>query len=248
MSTSDILQVDHSDTPPVGVPWTARLRAHCREFLLHSWTLRQMHKAIYSHEGALQLAAFVDGAEYAAEHMRGAHASTDKNEVFLRGLDQAPQDGLFLEFGVGCGRTINLAAGHVNVTVHGFDRFEDQRKEWQPGVPPKRRRPSVRPNVTLHVGRFQDTLPGFAAANDASIAFLHANFRHYTSTEIIFQHLGDRLRPGTVIVFDRYFNFPGWRNHAYRSFQELVQERSLSYRYLAYNTVGTNVAAQITRS
>jgi len=210
-----------------------------------------MHKGIYTHEGALRLAAVLDGAEYAAEHMRGALASSDKDEILLRGIDHAPHDGLFLEFGVWSGRTINLIAERVNTIVHGFDSFQGLPEDWQPGYhrgsfDTHGRVPYVRPNVMLHTGWFHETLPEFITKCDTSIAFLHIDCDLYSSTKTVLEYLGDRLRPGSVIVFDEYFNYPGWRNHEYRAFQELQQERSLQYRYLAYNTAEWNVAVQIT--
>jgi hypothetical protein len=219
---------------------------------MRSWTLRQMHRGIYSHEGALQLAAMLDGAEYAAEHMRGAHATSDRNEILLRGVDHAPHEGLFLEFGVGNGRSINLTAERVNSTVHGFDSFEHAPRNPQPShalghLQRSGRHPAVLPNVMLHVGQIRETLPDFVAACDSPIAFLHIKCNHYSPTNFVFHHLGCRLRIGTVIVFNAYFNFPGWRNHGYRAFQELVQERALRYRYLAYNTAEWNAAVQIIR-
>jgi hypothetical protein len=51
--------------------------------------------------------------------------------------------------------------------------------------------------------------------------------------------------PGTVILFDEYFNYPGWRDHEHRAFTELVEERCLKCRWLAYNTVEWNAAVQI---
>jgi hypothetical protein len=252
MSSSEILQFESPRAPLVGVPWRARLRAQCREFLLRSWTLHQMHRGIYSHEGALQLAAMLDGAEYAAEHMRGAYASSDRNEILLRGIDQAPHEGLFLEFGVWSGRAINLTAERVNTTVHGFERFEEPPTDWRHGYSRDHnhmgsRQVSLLPNVTRHAGRLEDTLPKFTATYDAPIAFLHINCYRDSSTKFILDHLASRLRVGTVIAFNKYFNFPGWRNHEYRAFQELVQDRSLRYRYLAYNTAEWNVAIQFTR-
>jgi hypothetical protein len=152
--------------------------------------MRQMHKGVYSQEGALKLAAMLDGAEYAAERMRGAHASSDKDEILLRALEQASHNGLFLEFGVWSGRTNNLIAERVNATVHGFDSFQGLPEDWQPGYRRGRfhtngRLPSVRPNVTLHVGWFHATLPTFTAKYDGPIAFLHVDCDLYSSTKTI---------------------------------------------------------------
>ena len=251
MNSSETLRIEHSEPALVGVPWRTRLRAQLREYLLRSWTLRTIHKSVYTHEGALRLAAMLDGAEYAAQHMRGALPSSDKDEILLRGIDHAPHDGLFLEFGVWSGRTINLIAGRVNATVHGFDSFQGLPEDWQPGYPMgsfhnQGRLPVVRPNVLLHVGWFHETLPNFVAKYEEPIAFLHIDCDLYSSTKSVFLHLGERLKPGSVIVFDEYFNYPGWRNHEYRAFQELLRECSLKYQYLAYNTAEWNVAVQIT--
>jgi hypothetical protein len=52
---------------------------------------------------------------------------------------------------------------------------------------------------------------------------------------------------GTVIVFDEYFNYPGWENHEFKAFQEFVEQTNLKYEYLAYNRRHEQVAVKITR-
>ena len=37
-----------------------------------------------------------------------------------------------------------------------------------------------------------------------------------------------------MIVFDEYFNYPNWRNHEYKAWQEFVSEAGLDYEYLAF--------------
>jgi hypothetical protein len=111
----------------------------------------------------------------------------------------------------------------------------------------KRQLPEVRANVKLYPGWFDVSVPQFAAEHPGTpIAFLHVDCDLYSSTKIIFNNLGDRLRPGSVIVFDEYFNYPDWREHEYKAFQELVLDRSIRYRYVAYNSRGWNAAVQIT--
>jgi hypothetical protein len=39
---------------------------------------------------------------------------------------------------------------------------------------------------------------------------------------------------GTIILFDEYFNFAGWREHEHKAFNELVKARGLTISYLAY--------------
>lgn len=199
--------------------------------------------------------ALADSAEYAGCHMQGAIATREKDVVLLEGLKLAPAEGLFAEFGVWRGTTINEIAEYVgnHTTVHGFDSFEGLPEDWygeyrkgtfhmEEGLP------QVRENVKLYPGWFDATVPQFASEHpDTPIAFLHVDCDLYSSTKTIFDGLGDRLRPGSVIVFDEYFNYPGWREHEYKAFQELVAARSLKYRYVAYNTREWNTAVQITK-
>src|SRR3712207_9470534 len=62
------------------------------------------------------------------------------------------------------------------------------------------------------------------------VAFLHADCDLYSSTKCILGNLGNRLVSGSIIVFDEYFNYPGWEQHEFRAFSEFVAERRLSYR------------------
>ncbi|MCK9909618.1 class I SAM-dependent methyltransferase, partial [Microbacteriaceae bacterium K1510] len=91
--------------------------------------------------------------------------------------------------------------------------------------------PTVPGNVTLVSGLFSDTLPQFSQQHLGPIAFLHVDCDLYSSTATIFDCLGDRLRPGSVILFDEYFNYPGWRQHEFKAFQEFVARGEVAYRY-----------------
>jgi hypothetical protein len=231
--------------------WYRVLPAGVRQRLKRAFEDR-VHWALFNQENALRLAALAEGAEYAKQYMSGATASADTREVISCGVKHAPRVGLFAEFGVWQGATINAIADQVGpqILVHGFDSFEGLPEAWgefDKGTFHRHGKlPRVRPNVRLHAGWFDETGPRFAQDHPGeSVAFLHVDCDLYSSTKTIFDHLGERLTAGSVIVFDEYFNFPGWREHEYRAFQELVQARSLRYRYLMYNTHWLNVAVQI---
>ena len=66
------------------------------------------------------------------------------------------------------------------------------------------------------------------------MAFIHIDCDLYSSTKTIFELLGERICPGTVILFDEYFNFHNWQKHEYKAFQEFVKEHNVTYEYLGY--------------
>lgn len=201
-------------------------------------------------DNARRLRAALESVDYADMRMQGALICSKRRAVLDYGLGMAAKPGLFMEFGVWSGRSINHIASRHPGVVHGFDSFEGLPENWsmdflKGDFDTRGRLPNVRSNVRLHVGWFDRTLPEFIAENDDSVAFLHVDCDLYSSTKTIFQFLGDRIGPGTVIVFDEYFNYPGWQMHEFKAFQEFIAERSLHYRYLCFNKNECNVATII---
>jgi hypothetical protein len=70
----------------------------------------------------------------------------------------------------------------------------------------------------------------------------------YSSTKTVFDLMADRIVPGTVIVFDEYFNYPGWRQGEYRAFQELAAGRKLNFEFIGYCDTGEQVAVRIMKA
>jgi hypothetical protein len=164
---------------------------------------------------------------------------------------RAPKDGLVVEFGVAKGASLRLLAGETGGMVHGFDSFGGLPEDWSGtkektgAFTAKGKLPKVPGNVALHPGWFDHTLPAFVAANPGPCAFIHVDCDIYTSTVTIFRSLRDRIQPGTVIVFDEYFNYPGWRAHEYKAFQEFIAETGLSYQYIGLSAEKGHVAVVI---
>ena len=150
-----------------------------------------------------------------------------EHAAFLRHcLGKAPPTGAHCEFGVYSGHTINvLAEARPDQTFDGFDSFRGLPSEWTGWTAFDFDRqgaiPDVRPNVKLHVGLFDETIPGYADAIEA-IAFLHVDCDLYESTVTIFEKLGSKLMPKCVIVFDEYFGYPGFEQHEMRAFGEFL--------------------------
>jgi hypothetical protein len=163
-------------------------------------------------------------------------------------LGQIDAPGLHLEFGVGRGRSMRWIASAVEGVVHGFDSFEGIQEHWNGnpiGAFAQKQVPKVPDNVELHVGYFDATVPGFLESHSDTIAFLHVDCDLYSSTVTIFELLGDRLRAGSVILFDEYYNFHRWQQHEFKAFQEFVEKSGLTYEYIAYSVTGQQAAVRV---
>jgi hypothetical protein len=194
--------------------------------------------------------ATVEAAAFASEHFGHIEAAFDPPHLLDQAIDALSVEGLFLEFGVYSGTTINHIARRVDGTVHGFDSFEGLPEAWG-GVPTGQfsrdgRLPEGLPeNVELHIGWFDQTLPGFLAEHARPVSLLHVDCDLYSSTRTVLWSLADRIVPGTIIVFDEYFNYPAWKEHEYKAFQEFVSAFGVEFDYLGYTARGYSVAVRI---
>ncbi len=203
-------------------------------------------------------------AAYILEHMRSARlfrspvltarGDTPARDALLRhALSQVRVPGLFLEFGVFSGESINLIAQQIEpAVVYGFDSFEGLPEDWffdmgRGHFDCKGRLPAVRPNARLVRGWFHESLPPFLEANPGPAAFVHVDCDLYSSAKVVLGLLRERIGPGTVILFDEYFNYPGWQDGEYKAFREFVREAGLAYEYLGYTTQWYSAAVRITR-
>ena len=196
----------------------------------------------------MNLEAKHDTLEYIKEHMPDAPYFEKHPALVSYALDQVSKDGLYLEFGVGRGKSMRWIAPRVDGTVHGFDSFEGIQEHWN-GNPigsfAQSKRPKVPDNVLFHVGYFDATLPGFLETYTDPVTFLHVDCDLYSSTVTIFDSLGSRLQPGAIVLFDEYYNFHRWQEHEFRAFQEYVQKSGIKYEYIAFSVTGQQVAVRI---
>ena len=63
------------------------------------------------------------------------------------------------------------------------------------------------------------------------IALLHIDCDLYSSTDYVLSTLKPAIRSGTVIVFDEYFNYPGWKQHEHKAFEEFISRSGSTFKY-----------------
>jgi len=54
------------------------------------------------------------------------------------------------------------------------------------------------------------------------LSLLHIDSDLYSSAHTVLQSLGDRIRNGTIIVFDELVNFPAYREQEFRALYEFL--------------------------
>ena len=187
---------------------------------------------------ALLQDALDETVAYIKSDMRDAVIRKDAFEVLSFALERVEVDGLHLEFGVRTGATVNqIARRRPDWTVYGFDSFQGLPEDWSgytlsKGAFGGEGIPVVADNVVLVKGWFDDTLAPFVAEHQGPVAFIHVDSDIYSSAKTVLDHLGPRLQSGSVIVFNEYFNYPNWKQHEYRAWQEFCAESGTTYEYL----------------
>lgn len=157
------------------------------------------------------------------------------NQVLEQALELATVDGHVAEFGVHGGRSLARLTDRAAGTVHGFDSFRGLPEDFTDGTRAGAYdlggvAPQVAANAVLHVGDFAETLPAFAAEIADPARLWHVDCDLYSSTRSVFDALGDRLRPGSVVVFDDFTGIAGVEQHERRAWDELCAARRIRAR------------------
>lgn len=190
--------------------------------------------------------------EFEKTHLRRVPEYKNRRALFETCLKHLEVDGMMLEMGVYKGDSINLLAKlRPDKRFIGFDSFEGLPEDWTLGSRKgsfsiSGRLPVVRKNVTLVKGFFEETLAPFSELHQSEkIAFMHIDCDLYSATKTVLKTLGSMITSGTIIVFDEYFNYPGWEEGEFKAFAEYVEESRIKFEYIVYIRTGSQVAIKI---
>ena len=214
--------------------------------------LHAHHEAEAGHYRNIQLAgqrlAVLESAEFVKQHMLKTPSFTHPHATLEHALSLSPTGGLALEFGVFSGTTLKIIAEKRDGKVYGFDSFEGLPEAWRSGFPTGAFAVDQLPVVEgaeLVKGWFDATLPKFLEENDGVIDFLHVDCDLYSSTKTILDLAGSRLRPGSIVMFDEYFNYGGWQQHEYKAWMEYVERTGIRFTYESYTLNNEQVVVRI---
>lgn len=256
---------------PSGVPPEAEIRRLSPGARVRAWIGRNLysvvHQAVHNAmneerhdiQAELQRRALQETTDFVWRSIPMERFFESRYLLLDECVRQASHHGLHLEFGVYLGRTLNyLADRRPSVTFYGFDSFEGLREPWRCSRPGKfdlrGEMPSVRSNVRLIKGWFEESLPAFLSRHGDACSFVHVDSDLYSSAKTVLNLLTPYFMAGTILVFDEFFNYPGWQDGEYRAFSEWVREHNVRFEFIGCTTrrspdgrsTGEQVAVRIT--
>ena len=157
-------------------------------------------------------------------------------------------ENFYLEFGVFTGESINYFSKFVK-KIYGFDSFVGLKEDFLIGQMSKGdfnlngKIPYLKSNVTPIKGWVQDTLPDFLKKFNPKINFVHMDLDTYDSSKFTLEAIKPYLKSGCVILFDEFYNFPGWEHGEFKALQEVFKENE--FQYMAFSSDAYRVAITI---
>lgn len=162
-------------------------------------------------------------------------------------IDCADPNGVWLEFGVGSGKSISYMAEHgTDAEIYGFDSFMGLPEDWifsdtkiyEMGAYSRDGKLPIIyfENVELIVGLFEDTLQKFCDSIQKDVAFIHIDCDLYSSTFQVLDTLqkNNRIKEGTIILFDEFYNYQNFQDYEYKAFKDFVSKYAIKYEWIAH--------------
>jgi predicted O-methyltransferase YrrM len=191
-------------------------------------------------------------ADYVQAKMPAALHFDRKKDLWDHALTKVSTAGIAVEFGVWNGVSINHIARKIAPSpIYGFDSFEGLKEDWAGWTETKGsfsrqgKLPTVDPNVRLVKGWFDQTLPTFLEGAQNTFSFVHVDCDTYEASNTVLTLVAKRIVTGSVVVFDEYLGYRGWKLGEFRAWQEFVAREKMDYEYLSFST--QTVAVRVRR-
>ena len=207
----------------------------------------------------------INEIEYRLKNESKVMAEMDYHETFHSCCgDLVKLDGLWMEFGVFTGRSLEQFSRKAPNEIYGFDSFEGLPEYWDSDNPkgcyslggkippgyivgdnhsmfdsnlPQNWKPWPK-NVKLVKGLFSETLPKFLEKFEGDAAFVHIDGDLYSSAKDVLDNLKLRFKTGSIVVFDEILDYPEYREHEIKAFAEFLLETGFGYKPLLYQNLG----------
>lgn len=173
------------------------------------------------------------------------------NNILLTAIKNIEHKNLdWAEFGVYKGVSAKYLLRYLKNNLYLFDSFEGLPEDWKfkdGRIWNDRKKGyfNLKNNIPkfnneraiIKKGWFKETIPQFVKEHKNPLGLIHIDCDIYSSTKDIFDNLNPLIIPGTIIVFDEYYNYDnenqGWKEQEYKAFQEFVKKYNRQYEYIA---------------
>jgi hypothetical protein len=157
------------------------------------------------------------------------------------------KDYLFMELGVFTGNTFSCIRSSLpeDINLYGFDTFTGLPEDWMinekdilytKGTFALDYIPHSTYNTEFIVGNIENTMTPFLQKHDKKISFVHFDMDLYNPTFFALKEMHNYFLNGTVLVFDDFYNLPGWENYSFKALLDYVNFYNVEFEPLS--TVG----------
>ena len=151
-------------------------------------------------------------------------------------LNLCPPGPVF-EFGVYMGQSLRLF-NHSDPSrkLVGFDSFDGLPEDWRTGFSKGTFATTERidlPGIELVEGLFENTVKDYFRNYTGEVGLFHVDCDLYSSSKTVLDGIQHLLKPGVVVLFDEFRNYPDSEKHQYRAWQEAVTQYSISAEEIA---------------
>ncbi len=174
----------------------------------------------------------------------------DNHKTWIeRCVSHAKIQGIWAEFGVYRGKTLQQISKFTSNIVYGFDSFEGLPEKWRDGFDKgffdqNGELPIVNSNVKLIKGWFNKTLLPFIQSQNKKVSFIHMDADLYSSTKYIFEVLKEYIDTDCIIVFDELVNYSGFDGETgeLKAFYEFISQNKVDYEWIGMNGTPTGMS------
>jgi hypothetical protein len=200
---------------------------------------------------AAQITAAQSAAQWIYRHAERVPQYATRVEMLEAICSGTLISGDLAEFGVFTGAVTRfLRPRFPDRAYHAFDSFRGVPEQMalsvaknafdQGGVVP-----DLPEGVTIHAGWFEDTVPIYRQHYSGVLALVYIDCDLYESVCTVLDGVADQLRPGSIVAFDDWYNFPNWEAHSYRALNEFVARTGLSFEPIGVTTTEHSVAFRV---